>query len=50
MDVVGLPDGISMLTVGPSGDQFATGSYDGTVCVWTLGCGTWLQRIVASPR
>jgi hypothetical protein len=46
----GHPDAISALTVGPSSDQIATGSYDGTVCVWNLGCGTWVRRFVASPQ
>jgi hypothetical protein len=46
----GHPDAISALAVGPSLDQFASGSYDGTVCVWNLGCGTWVRRFVASPR
>jgi len=46
----GHPDAISALAVGSSLDQFASGSYDGTVCVWNLGCGTWVRRFVASPR
>jgi WD40 repeat protein len=45
----GHPDAISALAVGPSSDQFATGSYDGTVCLWNLGCGTWVRRFIASP-
>ncbi|MEP6671509.1 MAG: c-type cytochrome domain-containing protein [Chthoniobacter sp.] len=45
----GQPDSVSALAVGPSSDQIATGSYDGTVCVWNLGCGTWVRRFVASP-
>jgi WD40 repeat protein/mono/diheme cytochrome c family protein len=45
----GHPDAISALAVGPSSDQIATGSYDGTVCVWNLGCGTWVRRFIASP-
>ena len=45
----GQPDAISALAVGPSSDQFATGSYDGTVCVWSLACGTWIRRFIASP-
>jgi len=45
----GHPDAISALTVGPTSDQIATGSYDGTVCLWNLGCGTWVRRFVASP-
>ena len=35
------------LAVAPSGEVFASGSADGTVCVWSLACGTWLQRFVA---
>jgi WD40 repeat protein len=46
----GHPDAISAIAVGPSSDQFASGSYDGTVCVWNLGCGTWVRRFVGSPR
>jgi WD40 repeat protein len=46
----GQPDAISALAVGPSLDQFASGSYDGTVCVWNLGCGTWVRRFIASPQ
>ena len=45
----GQPDAISALAVGSSPDQIATGSYDGTVCVWNLGCGTWTRRFIASP-
>lgn len=45
----GHPDAVSALTVGPSPDQIATGSYDGTVCLWNLGCGTWVRRFIASP-
>lgn len=45
----GHPDAISALAVGSSSDQIATGSYDGTVCVWNLGCGTWVRRFIASP-
>jgi WD40 repeat protein/mono/diheme cytochrome c family protein len=43
-------DAITALTVSRSPDIFATGSYDGTVCVWNLACGTWVQRFIASPR
>ena len=45
----GHPDAISALATGPTADQFATGSYDGTVCVWNLACGTWVRRFIASP-
>ena len=46
----GHADAISALATGPSPDQFATGSYDGTVCVWNLACGTWVRRFIASPH
>ncbi|HSI16052.1 MAG TPA: c-type cytochrome domain-containing protein [Chthoniobacter sp.] len=46
----GHPDAISALAVGASSDQIATGSYDGTVCLWNLGCGTWVRRFIASPQ
>jgi WD40 repeat protein len=46
----GHPDAISAFAVGPSADLFASGSFDGTVCVWDLRCGTWVRRFVASPR
>jgi len=43
-------DTVTALAVGRSPDTFATGSFDGTVCIWNLTCGTWLQRFTASPR
>jgi len=43
-------DAITALAVSRSPDVFATGSYDGTVCVWNLACGTWVHRFVTSPR
>ena len=43
-------DAVTALAVGRSSDSFATGSYDGTVCIWNLACETWVQRFVASPR
>jgi hypothetical protein len=46
----GHSDAISALAVGASSDQIATGSYDGTVCLWNLGCGTWVRRFIASPQ
>jgi WD40 repeat protein len=46
----GHPDAISALAVGSTADQFATGSFDGTVCVWNLACGTWVRRFIASPQ
>ena len=33
-----------------SGEVFATGGEDGEVCVWSLACGTWIRRFIASPR
>jgi WD40 repeat protein len=50
LTMYGQPDAISALAVGPSADLIATGSYDGTVCLWNLGCGTWTRRFLASPR
>ena len=46
----GQPDAVTSLAIGRTPDTFATGSYDGTICVWNLACGTWVQRFVASPR
>ena len=43
-------DAVTSLAVGRSPDTFATGSHDGTVCIWNLACGTWVQRFIASPR
>jgi WD40 repeat protein/mono/diheme cytochrome c family protein len=48
--LTGHTDAITALALGRATDQFATGSYDGTVCVWSLACGTWVQRFTASPR
>ncbi len=42
-------DVVQSLTVAPSGEVFASGGADGVVCVWSLACGTWLARFVASP-
>ena len=42
-------DVVQALAVAPSGEVFASGSADGTVCVWSLACGTWVARFVASP-
>ena len=47
--LAGHTDAITALALGRGTDQFATGSYDGTVCVWSLACGTWVQRFIASP-
>ncbi len=46
----GHSDAITALAVDPSGKTLASGSYDGTVCVWDLACGTWTHRFTASPR
>jgi WD40 repeat protein len=46
----GHDDVVQALAVAPSGETFASGSADGTVCIWSLACGTWVQRFVASPR
>jgi WD40 repeat protein len=46
----GHSDSITALAVAPSGSTLASGSYDGTVCVWNFACGTWSQRFIASPR
>ena len=40
---------VQSLAVAPSGEVFASGSADGVVCVWSLACGTWVRRFVASP-
>ena len=42
-------DVVQSLAVAPSGEIFASGSADGVVCVWSLACGTWISRFVASP-
>ncbi len=42
-------DVVQSLAVAPSGNTFASGSADGVVCVWSLACGTWVARFVASP-
>ncbi len=45
----GHDDVVQALAVGPSGERFASGSADGVVCVWSLACGTWVQRFTAQP-
>jgi hypothetical protein len=42
-------DMVQSIALSPDGKTFATGSYDGEVCVWETACGTWLHRFVASP-
>ena len=42
-------DVVQSLAVAPSGEIFASGSADGVVCVWSVACGTWVARFVASP-
>ncbi|MEO7319159.1 MAG: hypothetical protein ABIZ56_09240, partial [Chthoniobacteraceae bacterium] len=42
-------DVVQSLAVAPSGEVFASGSADGVVCVWSVACGTWVARFVASP-
>ena len=42
-------DVVQSLAVAPSGEVFASGGADGVVCVWSLACGTWVARFVASP-
>ncbi len=43
-------DAITSLAVSRAPGVFATGSYDGTVCVWNSACDTWVQKFIASPR
>ena len=43
-------DVVQALAVAPSGEVFASGGADGVVCVWSLACGTWVSRFVASPQ
>lgn len=42
-------DGVPALALSPDGQTFASGGADGTVCVWSIACGTWTQRFTASP-
>ena len=42
-------DCVESLAVAPGGRVFASGAHDGEVCVWNLGCETWVRRFVASP-
>ena len=48
--LAGHGDVVQSLALAPSGTLLASGAADGTVCVWSLACGTWLQRFTASPR
>lgn len=45
----GHTDAISAFATTGSGDTLVSGSYDGTVYVWSLACGTWISRFTASP-
>lgn len=45
----GHQDVVQSLAVAPAGEVFASGSADGVVCVWSVACGTWISRFVASP-
>ena len=47
--LLGHRDVVQALAVAPSGEVFASGGADGVVCVWSLACGTWVARFVASP-
>ena len=41
---------VQALALTPAGEILASGSADGTVCVWSTACGTWVRRFVASPQ
>ena len=45
----GQRDVIGAIALSRSGEVFATGGEDGEVCVWSLACGTWIRRFIASP-
>jgi WD40 repeat protein len=47
--MAGHQDVIQSLAVSPNQELIASGSADGTVCVWSAACGTWVQRFTASP-
>ena len=47
--LTGHGDVVQSIALAPSGGVFASGAADGTVCVWSLACGTWVQRFIASP-
>jgi WD40 repeat protein len=42
-------DAVTAIAVSRTPDVFATGSHDGTVCVWDLACETWVRRFTAKP-
>lgn len=42
-------EAITSMAVNRNSNTFATGSYDGTVCIWNLACETWVQRFIANP-
>jgi len=46
----GQRDVIGAVALSRSGEVFATGGEDGEVCVWSLACGTWIRRFIASPQ
>ena len=46
----GQRDVIGAVALSRSGEMFATGGEDGEVCIWSLACGTWIRRFVASPQ
>ena len=45
----GHADTVQALAISRNG-TIASGSADGVVCVWSLACGTWTHRFIASPR
>jgi WD40 repeat protein len=46
----GQRDVIGAIALSRSSQIFATGGEDGEVCIWSLACGTWVQRFIASPQ
>ena len=42
-------DCVESLAVAPGGRILASGAHDGEVCMWNLGCETWVRRFVTSP-
>ncbi len=47
--MAGHQDVVQALAVSPNQEFIASGSADGTVCVWSVACGNWVQRFTASP-